>query len=112
MSQLLVSLFYSCVQFYSHNFLGTTPSPQFFASTCNGLTPSGLSCDKLNSTCEMLRPCKNNASCTDNNTIQSGYTCLCPPEFDGNQCQKDHRLCKSDTCWNNGTTSLYFIKKQ
>lgn len=83
-------------------------SPHFVAPTCNDFTPTGLPCDKLNSPCEMAKPCKNNGFCTDNNTIPAGYSCSCLPDFNGTQCQYDHRPCKPDTCWNNGIL-LHFL---
>ncbi|CAF3991505.1 unnamed protein product [Adineta steineri] len=55
-----------------------------------------------NTSCDILQPCQNNASCIDSNTSSNGYICSCLSGFYGLQCQIDNRPCKSYTCWNNG----------
>ena len=50
----------------------------------------------------MLKPCKNNGSCLDNNESVAGYNCTCLHGFDGRQCEFDNRPCKETTCWNEG----------
>jgi hypothetical protein len=56
----------------------------------------------------MLKPCRNNGNCTNDNTTANAYICTCPPGFDGAQCQLDNRPCKPTTCWNNGTSYLLY----
>ena len=60
----------------------------------------------------MLKPCLNNGSCYNNVTVVNGYICTCPHGFDGAQCELDNRLCKPNTCWNDGIHffSLIFNK--
>jgi hypothetical protein len=103
------SKFCAFIESFFGNILGETSPSHIIIPSCNGFTPSGLKCDKLNSPCEMLKPCENNASCTDDNTTSVGYVCSCLSYFNGTQCQYDHRPCKPDTCWNNGIL-LNFLK--
>ena len=56
------------------------------------LTPLFLSPKTL---CDLLEPCLNHATCKFG--------------FSGAQCQFDHRLCQSDTCWNNGMHPLFYL---
>lgn len=79
----------------------------FVPPTCVNRTPSGILCDKLKSLCKISDPCQNNGICIDNKTIPIGYSCLCPPYFNGSECQNDYQLCKSDTCWNDGMYSSF-----
>lgn len=52
--------------------------------------------------CNILHPCQNNGTCTNQTTTVLGYHCSCFPNFNGTQCQYDHRPCQSDTCQNHG----------
>ena len=63
----------------------------------------GWYCDVPSTACDTLQPCQNQGNCTNSNTTSSGYVCSCPIGFGGALCQFDHRPCRADTCWNNGT---------
>ena len=55
------------------------------------------------SSCNLLNPCENQGTCLDNTTSVYGYSCLCKSGFNGANCQNNQQICKSSTCWNNGT---------
>lgn len=61
-----------------------------------------------NTQCASLKPCLNNGNCTaiDNESL---YNCSCVSHVEGYHCEHDYRLCKSDTCWNNGNHSSSFF---
>ena len=63
----------------------------------------GWYCDVPSTACDTLQPCQNQGNCTNSNTTSSGYVCSCPIGLGGALCQFDHRPCRADTCWNNGT---------
>ena len=78
-------------------------SPLFFVSpSCPSQYQTGLDCNISSTLCDVTKPCQNNGSCINNNSIPRGYTCTCPRGFDGTECQIDNRPCKPNTCWNNG----------
>ncbi|CAF0838920.1 unnamed protein product [Adineta steineri] len=77
-------------------------SSSFLAPTCSNSITIGSYCNVTSTSCDILQPCQNNASCIDTNTTSNGYNCSCLSGFYGLQCQIDNRPCKSYTCWNNG----------
>jgi hypothetical protein len=83
--------------------------PSFVTPTCPNSTNIGPNCNISNTACDLPKPCQNNGTCNSTSTIQYGYICLCPSGFTGIQCQLDQRLCKPNTCWNNGMYSLFFL---
>ena len=86
-----------------------SPTPPYFRPlSCPDPNKIGIHCNISSHPCELLKPCRNNATCIDSNATAVGYTCICPPSFDGDQCQIDNRPCKPETCWNNGNPSLSF----
>ena len=60
--------------------------------------------------CNLLRPCRNNGTCTNTNNTVHPYTCSCLSGFKGTECQIDTRPCQSDTCWNNGRVNRESIE--
>ena len=78
------------------------PPRPFALLACNDSDHMGVSCNISTSPCDLLSPCLNQATCTDNKTIPQGYLCHCTPEFQGSDCEIDTRPCKPDTCRNNG----------
>ena len=63
----------------------------------------GVRCnDKLN-VCLVRTPCKNGGECT--NVGEEGYSCNCPPGWEGKQCTVDvaKEDCDHQPCQNNGT---------
>ena len=87
----------------------SSPSP-FFQLTCTEYTVTGVRCEELKSACFLKTPCHNGGSCVNNDTFPEGYSCSCPPYFNGSRCEDDHRPCKTDTCWNNGT-NCHFLRR-
>jgi len=89
-------------------------SPTFFVpQSCSGQYQKiGPDCKTSSAPCDMLKPCQNNGNCTNNNNTLYGYNCLCPPGFNGTECQIDNRLCKPNTCWNNGISSFDYITQK
>ncbi|CAF0729243.1 unnamed protein product [Adineta steineri] len=75
----------------------------FYPHACENSTEIGSHCDVSNAPCNQLQPCLNNGTCSNNDTNVHGYFCLCPEGFNGTECQLDFRVCKSDTCFNDGT---------
>lgn len=55
-----------------------------------------------NTRCHWLKPCLNNGTCIDNIPASDGYYCSCPPGFNGTNCESNNRVCKPNTCYNNG----------
>ncbi|CAF1158716.1 unnamed protein product [Adineta steineri] len=51
----------------------------------------------------MSQPCLNAATCFPDATVPLGYRCGCQTGFTGSTCENDERICKDNTCWNNGT---------
>ncbi|CAF0849420.1 unnamed protein product [Adineta steineri] len=88
-------------------------SSSFLAPTCSNSVTIGSYCNVTSTSCDILQPCQNNASCMNTNTSSNGYICSCLSGFYGLQCQIDNRPCKSYTCWNNGicneTSNTEFI---
>ena len=82
-------------------------SVYFMVSDCGDPTRIGTNCDVSNTLCDMLKPCKNNATCNNKN---DDYECICLLGFDGKQCQFDRRPCKPNTCWNDGLFYLSILK--
>jgi len=83
-------------------FLAESPSLSFVPRPCPGQYQIGPDCNTSSAPCDILKPCQNNGSCINNNNTLYNYMCLCPPGFNGTECQIDNRPCKPNTCWNNG----------
>ena len=79
----------------------------FVPLTCPNSSFIGRYCNLSSQPCVMLNPCQNAGTCYHNDSALDGYSCYCVSGTDGNQCQLDHRVCKSDTCWNNGKNSIF-----
>ncbi|CAF0903803.1 unnamed protein product [Adineta ricciae] len=79
-----------------------TVSYQSGGQQSSAFLPSCPNCNISNVTCDILRPCQNNATCSSDNTTLLGYSCKCLPGFNGTQCQYNYRPCQSSTCLNNG----------
>ncbi|CAF4185728.1 unnamed protein product, partial [Adineta steineri] len=73
----------------------------FVAPLCRNSTSIGIDCNVSGTICDMGNQCLNDGSCRNINNNQD-YNCSCPPDFNGKQCQFDQRLCKENTCFNNG----------
>ena len=52
--------------------------------------------------CSLLLPCENQGTCINNITAMYGFVCNCQSDFSGINCQHDNRICRPNTCWNNG----------
>ncbi|CAF0969928.1 unnamed protein product [Adineta steineri] len=78
----------------------------FIANICQNSSRIGFFCNISSTTCDLLNPCQNMGTCSNNHSVPLGYTCACQPGFNGTNCQLDIRLCKPTTCWNNG---IYFL---
>ncbi|XP_044168082.1 fibropellin-1-like, partial [Acropora millepora] len=50
--------------------------------------------------CKASKPCKNNATCVNNN---GDYRCICKPGYQGKNCEQDINECVSRPCRNGGT---------
>ncbi|CAF1013859.1 unnamed protein product [Adineta ricciae] len=83
----------------------TLYSAQSSQSTWKNSTGIGLYYNISDKACDYLQPCYHNGFCYNNNSNVNNFYCLCPYGFTGDQCQLDKRLCRLDTCWNNGTCS-------
>ena len=79
----------------------TTPL-SFLPPSCSNATAIGAFCNISNSPCDLLQPCSNDGTCHETNVTKRGYVCRCLPDFNGTECQLNHRPCRSDTCWNDG----------
>ncbi|CAF0855754.1 unnamed protein product [Adineta ricciae] len=77
--------------------LSTTKQTSLYSTGLSTTAPISTS-----NICDMLRPCQYNGSCYAGNNTQYGYICTCLSDFNGTECQYDYRLCKPNTCWNNG----------
>ncbi|CAF1380989.1 unnamed protein product [Adineta steineri] len=73
----------------------------FVAPLCENSTNIGINCNVSGTICDMGNPCLNDGNCSNIKNNQD-YDCLCQPDFNGKQCQFDQRLCKENTCFNNG----------
>ncbi|UJR19401.1 hypothetical protein I4U23_022531 [Adineta vaga] len=78
----------------------------FIASSCGNSTKIGLNCDTNGTICDIQSPCLNNGTCHNLNNNQD-YNCSCPFGYFGKQCEIDRRICKENTCLNNGKTLSY-----
>ncbi len=70
--------------------------------TCWEPTRFGINCSFPNNKCDMNQSCQNDGTCinSDDNLNQ---ICSCMSGLDGKYCEIDRRVCKENTCWNNGT---------
>lgn len=50
--------------------------------------------------CDISKLCENNGICCNTNNTSYGYECECPADFDGINCEFNHRLCEPNPCWN------------
>jgi hypothetical protein len=92
------------VEFVNDNLiccLGRPSSPTFLPPTCQTSALTGSNCNTSALLCDILKPCQNNGTCINDNTILRGYICNCSSGFYGTQCQYDNRPCRPNTCWNN-----------
>ncbi|XP_046891949.1 delta and Notch-like epidermal growth factor-related receptor [Hypomesus transpacificus] len=82
----------------------TQPPVNTFFCECED-SYSGIFCEEFDA-CH-LRPCRNNATCTDQRQGDEGrnYTCTCPPGFEGESCQMLVDHCLSEPCRNGATCS-------
>lgn len=60
----------------------------------------GLFCNQDLNYCTNHRPCRNGGIC--HNTGQGSYTCVCPPEYTGPDCEKSLHSCDVRPCLNGG----------
>lgn len=60
----------------------------------------GLFCNQDLNYCTNHKPCKNGGTCF--NTGQGSYTCTCPPEFTGTDCELANDDCNVVGCLNGG----------
>ena len=100
------------MKLYSYNIFILADSSEsliFNPTPCRNQNRIGTKCNTPANPCSMLKPCQNNGTCTNTNTVLLGYLCSCPAGFSGSNCGTDIRPCKSDTCWNNGTHLLHLI---
>ncbi len=49
-------------------------------------------------------PCQNGATCCNNG--HGGYTCSCPPGYEGTNCQTNINECLPNPCQNQGTCTV------
>lgn len=61
----------------------------------------GLFCNQDLNFCTNHKPCKNNGLCS--NSGQGSYTCTCPPNFTGKNCEVELTNCEHAPCENGGT---------
>ncbi|CAF4794037.1 unnamed protein product [Rotaria sp. Silwood1] len=62
----------------------------------------GSSCNISSDACSMLQPCLNAATCFPNNTLSLKYHCQCQSGYTGRDCENDQRICRENTCLNDG----------
>ncbi|CAF1545997.1 unnamed protein product [Adineta ricciae] len=74
----------------------------FITSPCADQQWTGVYCNVSNRPCDTINPCRNSGSCFNDNTTVDTYLCQCLQGFDGSECQNDRRICKLNTCFNNG----------
>ncbi|CAB3238260.1 unnamed protein product [Arctia plantaginis] len=60
----------------------------------------GLFCNQDLNYCTNHRPCRNGGTC--HNTGQGSYTCMCPAEYTGPDCEKSLHSCDVRPCRNGG----------
>jgi hypothetical protein len=96
---------------YFITLVGTQPSTSFTPRTCSMPTSIGSSCNISSTSCDMLRPCQNSATCINTNLTLLGYICSCPSGYSGTECQFDNRPCQPNTCWNNGMYIFSLLNK-
>ncbi|CAF3833859.1 unnamed protein product, partial [Adineta steineri] len=77
----------------------------FVAPLCENSTNIGINCNVSGTICDMGNQCLNDGNCRNIKNNQD-YNCSCPPDFNGKQCQFDQRLCKENTCFNNGICDI------
>ena len=61
----------------------------------------GLFCNQDLNYCTNNKPCRNGATCL--NTAPGSYSCVCPPGFNGTNCEIINDSCSNDPCKNGGT---------
>lgn len=93
--------------FYKFSVVVNTSSTFFVTPRCSDRNTIGTNCNTSALPCDMLRPCRNNASCINTNITADSYICTCLSGFIGLHCEIDNRPCQSDTCWNNGIVSPF-----
>ena len=81
-------------------------SPIFAPLACPNPTRIGSTCNTMNTACAMMQPCQNDGLCDNDNSTVFGYVCFCTPDFKGDRCQFDHRICRAETCLNNGSVHV------
>ena len=69
----------------------------------------GLFCNQDLNYCTNHKPCKNGGTCF--NTGQGSYTCTCPAEYTGTDCELVKDDCTVIPCLNGGTCSVSTIKQ-
>jgi hypothetical protein len=67
----------------------------------------GIDCSSSLNICDMTQSCINSVRCTENTTIERGYTCECLWGFPGVDCEIDQRPCKPYTCFGRSNYLFY-----
>ncbi|CAF1419466.1 unnamed protein product [Adineta ricciae] len=70
--------------------------------SCLNQNQIGSNCNHSSAPCDILMPCQNSGTCINGNKTVNDYSCVCLSGFNGTQCEVDNRLCKPNTCQNNG----------
>ena len=83
---------------------GTQSALYFFQPHCSSSSNVGVNCSVPNRACNILQPCLNNGTCRNINSTLLGYNCSCVSGFNGEICQSDDRVCRPDSCWNDGAS--------
>ncbi|CAF1136212.1 unnamed protein product [Adineta ricciae] len=78
------------------------PMLYFIPEACHNMSTISRSCNISNSPCEMMKPCLNDGTCTDDRTTTLHYRCSCLLDFSGSHCEFDNRTCTKHICLNNG----------